>query len=34
MLWFVPEGEEWSIEICLEDIGELDGIAPRDHPIT
>ena len=34
MPWFFPEGEEWSIEMYLEEIGELEGIAPRDHPIT
>ena len=34
MPWFVPEGEEWSIEMCLEWIGELEGAYPTDHPIT
>ena len=29
MPWFVPEGEEWSIEMCLVKIGELDRIAPE-----
>ena len=34
MPWFVPEGEEWSIEMCLEWIGELEGAYPTYHPIT
>ena len=29
MPFFVPEGEEWSIEMCLVEISELDHNAPE-----
>ena len=29
MPFFVPEGEEWSLEMCLVELGELDRNAPE-----
>ena len=29
MPFFVPEGEEWSIKMCLIEIGEIDRNAPK-----